>query len=225
MPAFRLSDQPVSVGRFDEFGQDSESVPQFVRHVGLCGEERNGLQANEAVALVHMGPPPSRADGFVQSIGSAGLTVDEINEIGVFVDERSSEYEASRRRDPKQQYVVHPHAKPVTSNDGTVICTRFSCAGFVIEAYNAVEIPLIPDDEDSFPKSDVETLVRADPDLERSLRSPARKIVGLEGDGPWPVVLAGFVVNSLRRSVDEIRHEPDVPQTDDAYFPATRIPD
>ena len=220
MPAFRLSEQPVSVGKYDVFGQESGSVRHFVRHVGLCGEERNGHRANDAVALVHMGPPLSRDDGKVQSVGSAGLTVDEINEIGVFVDERSLEYEASRRRDPKQQYVVHPHAKPVTSADGTVVCTRFSCAGFVIEAYNAVEILLISDDEDALPKSDVEILVNAYPDLERYLRSPARKVVGLEGDGPWPVVLAGYVINSLRRSMEEIRREPYPPKPGDAYFPA-----
>jgi hypothetical protein len=221
MPAFRLSDQPVATGKFDVFGQDSASVAHFVRHVGLCGEDRNGHQAHEPLALVHMVPQLSLGDGQVQCVGSAGLTVDEINEIGVFVDERSSEYEASQRRDPKQQYVVHPHAKPVTSSDGTVICTQFSCAGFVIEAYNAVGIPLISDDEGVFPESDVETLVSAYPDLERYLRSPARKMVGLEGDGPWPVVLAGHVINSLRRNVGRIRQEPYLPQSGDAFFPAT----
>lgn len=219
MPACRLSDQPVSVGKFDVVGQDSETVPQFVRHVGLCGGGRAVLTPDDHIPLVHMGPPLVRSDGPIQSVGSAELTVDEINEISVFVDERISEYEADRRRGPFQ-YVVHPHASDVRAADGTVICTRFSCVGFVLECYSAVEISVLSTDEAMLPPVDVDTLSTAYPDLESRLRNPAkRKLYGLHGDGPWPALLAGYLFNSLRRSVEEIRAEPFVPQAGDEYFP------
>ncbi len=222
MPAFRLGDEPVAISRYDVVGQDSETVPHFVRHVGLCGLQQHSVRKDDSAPVVHMGPPLAQTDEAIQSIGTAQLTVDEINEISVFVDERRSEYEASRRRSPMRQYVVHPHAVDVRSNDGTVICTRFSCAGFVIEAYNAIDILLVSVDSASLPTVDIETLVTAYPDLENRLRnSTRRRDVGLDGDGPWPVILVGYLFNSLRRSFEEIRTEAYAPQRGDEYFPAT----
>ena len=41
----------------------------------------------------------------------------------------------------------------------------------------------------------------------------------IPGDGPWPVVLAGYVLNSLNRDEDEIRSAPYNATAGDEFFP------
>ena len=66
----------------------------------------------------------------------------------------------------------------------------------------------------------LETLAIAYPDLSQALQSPNTRLrFGLTGDGPWPVVLPGYVLNSLTRSAPEIRQEAVVPISGDEFFP------
>jgi hypothetical protein len=220
MPAHRLrEDRAVSIGEYDVVGQDSDSEPEFVRHVGLCELERSEVRANHAeISLAHMGPPLVRGTmgAIIQTVGSAELTSDEVRQIGVFVDELESEYTAQRTRG-KRQYVIPPH---VHEPDETFPCRRFSCAGFVIEAYRDAGIDLLATIPQSLPAIALDTLALAYPDQAERLNDPqARAPFGLAGDGPWPVVLAGYVVNAFRRPPDEIRRVPYVPHVGDQYFP------
>ncbi len=221
MPAQRLGSQPVSVQKYDVAAQDSTTAPYFVRHVGLADEQRDDVRSNSEVSLVHMGPPLMRGDSGnpVHAIGQAGLNAGQIRQIGVFVDEHLLEYEAERIRG-HSQYVIHPH---VREPDAAVPCRRFSCAGFVIEAYGYANLRLVVTEPARLPSVDLETLAHAYPDQARRLRKPAlRLLFGLEGDGPWRVVLAGYVINAFNRTIEEIRDGPYTPVSGDEYFPARR---
>jgi hypothetical protein len=218
MPAQRLGNQPVSVRKYDVAAQDSDATPDFVGHVGLSDEQRDDVRSDSEISLVHMRPPLRRGDAGcpVHAIGTAGLTASQLRQMGVFVDEHVSEYEAERIRGLKQ-YVIHPH---VREPDADVPCRRFSCAGFVIEAYRDAGLDLIVTEAARLPGVTLETLLSAYPDLSDRLRNTAkRSLFGLEGQGPWPVTLAGYVLNALDRTTDEIRKGPYTPSSGDEFFP------
>ncbi len=220
MPAQRLGSHPTSVLKYDVVGMDSDAEAEFVSHVGLANEERDDIVSKATIALVHMGPPLAREHSRhpIQACGSADLKVGESRQIGVFVDEHLSEYEAESVR-PEQQYIILPHCR---ESDASCSVRRFNCAGFVIEAYRYAGIDLVATNLDSLPAISLETLSRAYPRIDRILQRPNRremfKKFGLEGDGPWPVVLAGYVLNALNRSVEDIRKGQYLPRSGDEYF-------
>lgn len=226
MPAVRLDGNWVGIRKYDVVGQDSAGTPGFVGHVGLAGEYRDLFGRSDDLPLIHMRPPleigASRCP--IDCVGTVDLTPGEVRQIGLFIDEMESEYLAARLRgDRRRQYVIAPHVDSVAAPDGTVIYHRFSCAGFVIECYREIDIHLLMTDADSLPAVSLETLVRQYPDLESLLQNPkVRDAYGIPGDGPWPVVLAGYVMNALNRTVEEIRRVPHTARAGDEYFPSRR---
>jgi hypothetical protein len=225
MPARRLDGNPVAVRKNDVAGQDSDSVAHFVRHASLTAEEYQAAVDALPMRLTDMGPPLARAgeEQRVHAHGCVPLTAGEIAQIDLFIDRLESEYQAhgARRR---QQYVVLPHCRPEKGDDGTVLYHRYSCGGFVIEAYRFVGIDLIATDAASLPAVGLDVLRLAYPDQQRALDNPRlREALGLDGSGPWPIVLPGYLLNSLRRTEGEIRNGPYRPQPGDEYFPA-RLP-
>lgn len=225
MPAQRLNHQPTTIRRFDVIGQDSEGVAHFVRHLGLSSERREQFGPRETISLTHMGPPLQNESpgGLVHVIGTVPLTADEIQQINVFVDELLSEYEAHNARN-QSQYIIRPHVWPERESDGTVLFLRFNCAGFVIEAYSEAGITLVLTRDDEIPVVDLDTLVNAYPDWTRALQNPKiRNRYNLPGDGPWPVMLPGYVLNALERPEGEIRAGiPYRAASGDEYYPSHR---
>ena len=219
MPTERLGNASASVAEYDVVAQDSDSFPEFIRHVGLSAERLNHIRFGSKVRMVHMGPSLTLEDERtpIHAIGSACLTAGQIRQIGVFVDEQMAEYEAEKLRKDKQ-YVICPHVK---EPDSDCSCRRFNCAGFVVEAYRDAGIDLVTTDADSLLPVSLETLSHAFPDVAPLLQSPKRRVkYGLIGDGPWPVFLAGYVMNAMNRSVREVREQSYVPQAGDAFFPS-----
>lgn len=223
MPAQRLELQRVDIRQLDVIGLDSDSVPHFVRHVGLSTENKDQFTHQDRLSLTHMGPPLEHgsAPGPVHSTGNVPLNADEIQQISVFVDEIRSEYEANKARDRRDQYVIRPHVKPRCEADGTVLYYRFNCAGFVIEAYRYAGIVLLLTEEENLPSVPLAVLLAAYPDQKDWLESERlRERINLPGDGPWPVVLAGYVVNALARPEREIREGATYrAAVGDEYFP------
>ncbi len=224
MPAQRLHCDSIRVGCYDIAGRDSAEVSEFVRHIGLMPESLNSFAPGNTAALVHMGPPLEMEpeDGAVHVVGTIPLTSDEVQQIRLEFDRLHSEYEAAKVS-AAFQYAIRPHIEPVRAADNTVIRLKFSCAGFVIHAYSVVDIDLVLTDESLLPPVSIETLIDAYPDHRGRLENPAfRSYMNLPGDGPWPVVLPGYVFNALDRSEAEIRSGPYRPQDGDAYFPSRR---
>jgi hypothetical protein len=70
----------------------------------------------------------------------------------------------------------------------------------------------------------LEVLVRQYPELASLLQNPrVRETYGIPGDGPWPVVLAGYVMNALDRTGEEIRGTPHTAAAGDEFFPSRRV--
>lgn len=221
MPSQRLAEKPVPMQRFDVVREDSDSRPGFVRHVGLAVEAKKGLVSGDCVAVCHMGPPLENPGSMpAHCCGSAALTVDEANRVKLYLDEIDAEYAAAPQRPSRlTQYVVHPHVKPWLAKDGTVQWLRFSCVGLAVESYREADIPLVA--EESLEPVAAETLDAAYPDLAPIQdRSPVlREDLGIPGEGPWPVMLPGYVLHALDRDAREIRRTPYKPTAAEAFFP------
>jgi hypothetical protein len=228
MPARRLGGTMVSIRRCDVAGLDAATNPEFIGHVGLASEERDQFGEADEIGLVHMMPPLERGGqgSRINCLGSVNLTIDEIRQIDVFADEVESEYEAARiRNDRSRQYVIAPHVRDMLAADGTTTCRQFNCAGFVIEAYREAGIDLLRTDPAALPPVSLDILMEQYPNVAPLLRNPRfRKRYGLEvpDDGPWHVVLAGYVVNALDRPEEEIRTRPHTAEAGDEFFPSRR---
>jgi len=152
------------------------------------------------------------------------LTVDEQLQLRLFSEEVESEYEAARLGSFRGQYVICPHVKEVRREDQTVVYRRFSCVGFVLEAYREAQIDLLRTNVALLPLVGLDALKVQYPVFAPLLNSPrVRAEFGIGGDGPWPVVLAGYVINALDRPETAIRSTPYRATAGDEFFP-TRAP-
>jgi len=195
----------------------------FVRHVGLASKEIEEVRNGDTVAVDHMVPPLAGEDfGIVTNlVGTARLTIDEIGQIKRFRDEHLSEHEAQKHLDLRR-FVIRPHAKPLEDN-GKAVCMRFSCVGFVIEAYRDAGIILLDTDEASLPSVTRETIGKAYPLVLRPFWAELNRENewGLDDsdDGSWPVVLPGYLFHALNRDEAEIRGGAYKAQPGDELFP------
>jgi hypothetical protein len=158
-------------------------------------------------------------------VGSASLTVDEVQKIKTFVDRHANEHlvflefsTSQLIRSAPQMYCIHPHALPLYEDDGRYTRMRFSCAGFVFEAYKKARIKLL--DSKDLPVVDIAVIRLAYPGQVRLMEDGkiSAEALGLQGSGPWPVLLCGYLFHALNRGDDVIRHEPYTPCIADRYF-------
>jgi hypothetical protein len=226
MPASRLDRRQVVVREHDVVGMYVADVPGFIGHIGIAAENHPGLSAAEGLRVTDMQPPLVRGGGpdQVHVHGTVPLTDPEREAIAFFLEQVEREYLASSCGD-FAQYVVLPHHAPVIRpQDGSVVYRRFSCGGFVLEAYRFAGIDLIDTNEASLPPVGLDVLRQsyADEQQLRVLGTPRlrERFLGLAGDGPWPIVLPGYLLNSLVRTEAEIRAGPYRPRPGDEFFPA-----
>lgn len=215
MPTLRLTPTSAfAASEFDAIGVDAEAVPEFLAHVGLFLAPSGSLNSGDDVGLLHMAPPLGRDQNACSAhvVGTVKLTVDERLKIQLFADRCIGE-NSTNNADGPRQYVVRPHRKPVESNDGTVIRERFSCAGFVVEAYRkALRTEIIDTHEAKLPKVSLDELrvVYSHPRQLAALNDPRirERQLNLPGEGDWPVLLPGHVLNALARKEKSIRNGP-----------------
>jgi len=226
VPSFRVTEPRVSLKEFDVVGRDGDE-PGFVAHTGLA--ESAGSHGCEKVPVIDMAPPlhGSGTGNHIRAhaMGTANLTHDELQKIRTFVDRHANEHLAFQHFHGKQllnavpqMYCIRPHSRPYSEDDGRYCRTLFSCAGFVLEAYRFARIRLLG--LDALPGVDLAVLRVA---YTREIHAMERGIIrredlGLEGSGPWPVLLCGYLFHALSRDTDSIRREPYRPVLDDRYF-------
>ncbi len=231
MPSYRTDPAPVSLGLYDVVGADGNHVG-FICHAGLA--ESAGTHDVRDVAVLDMGPP-LRAEGrggrlHASAVGSAELTDDELRKIKTFVDRHANEHQplsqlgGSRlRKSAPQMYCICPHSVPLYEDDGRYARMRFSCAGFVFEAYKAARILLL--DTKALPVVDMAAITTAYPPARLIERGKVSgESLGLEGNGPWPVLFCGYLFHALGRNANLIRQQPYTPNADDQYFLGDRPP-
>ncbi|MDQ3330995.1 MAG: hypothetical protein M3552_10120 [Planctomycetota bacterium] len=130
-----------------------------------------------------------------------------------------------------RQYVIAPHVKWHPPEDP--LYRRFNCVGFVIECYKSAGISVI-DTEAELPDVDLATLRKAYPgQLEKielikndRVRQKLKEDLGIPGDGPWKIILPGYVFRSLERATPDTPRPPAyVPkELSEAHYPSDRSP-
>ena len=229
MPAFRLESNLVELALFDIVVQDSPHKPNFAQHIALHWDSyvKLGPDVGSVVKILHMGPPIETSDKLVvNSVGMANLSAAERKQVETWVKRNVDDADPPWMDVARyEQYVIRPHVSWwVNENKKFQRNRRFSCVGFVLMAYQE-GCGLVLIDTESRPLIGAESVKEAyrhlfpehDFDTLRKKLSPRYKW-GVDGDGPWPVVLPGHVLHSLSRSSDEIREGPYQPKAGDEYF-------
>ncbi len=214
MPAFDLTDRTAKLGRFDVVGKHSETSPGFVRHVALLDSDDCEASRDEAVRVVHMGPPLKTDDPLNADVaGRIPLTNDQINSIKTWIAKVVDEYQ-SGHAEKRQQYIIDPPWDDIRDENTNVRrYRRYSCAGFVLYAHLQVDVSLLVLDKEALPEVSMASIEAAYPG-----RTRHRARYGLEGDGPWRIILAGYVLHALDRSSEDIGERPYVAQKGDESF-------
>ena len=226
MPSYRVAGSRLSLSIFDVVGQDGDESG-FIGHTGLA--KSAGSQNAAKIPVLDMGPPlhGQGGSGHVKAnvVGSASLTDDEVQKIKTFVNRHANEHlvflqfsTSQLIESAPQMYCVHPHASPLYEDDGRYARMRFSCAGFVFEAYKKARIKLL--DSNDLPKVDIAVIRLAYRGQVRLMEGGriSPEALGLDGSGPWPVLLCGYLFHALNRDAHVIRHEPYTPRIADRYF-------
>ncbi len=217
MPAFDLAERTATLRRFDVVGMHSETSSGFVQHVALLNTDDREVKCADTVRVIHMGPPLETDKQLSADVaGRIPLTNDEINGINTWIAKVEDEYQAVNAGKLKQ-YVINPPWKDIRDeNTGVRRYRRYSCAGFVLDAHLRVNVSLLMIDKEALPEVPRKTLEAAYPNVFRNPDLLNR--FGLQGNGPWRVVLAGYVLHALDRRSDEIRAEPYLAQGGDELF-------
>jgi hypothetical protein len=128
------------------------------------------------------------------------------------------------------EYIIHPHKQTVVSELGRVESYRFSCAGLVVDCYDAAGISLVAVDS-QLPETTKEILENCFPGLaflERLFQQSPQKALsrygyrgmeslGISGEGPWRVLLPGYVIHAAMGVVNSKK------RPEKAYVPDSSV--
>ena len=237
MPAHKLSATQTAPA-YSIVGVYSERPEaEFVRHVAILAEDTQ-LEFGRPAAVFHMGPPlvagersrktpGAKPECPAHLAGSVPLDLDDNEGIKDWLAEVDKQ---RMPENPFKRYVVKPHADWYRAPEtGRRLYRRFSCAGFVLECYRYIGVVLVNTAEQDLPDVSFAMLVRAYPVLDREealqkLTGLTRDDLGVPGEGPWRIVLAGYVFHALDRVTEEeprpAAYSPD--SVADAHFPRQR---
>lgn len=204
---FVLGNEPgiIRGRKYAIVGVYSQSNHSFVQHAALLASDQD-LDKRCEVEVHHMGPPLGDQVGCeCHLLGQIELTSEEIEVIENWVASVETQYTAIYVQ-PFQQYTIYPHMTWIFSEEGRPLRQRFSCVGYVIEAYREAGVHLV--DLSQVPDTDGSCLEILYPEIVRISKSPPRlkeKLgfkgfddLGLSGKGPWKLVLPGYLFHATR---------------------------
>lgn len=205
----------------------------FVQHIAILRKECE-VEFGDKVAVWHAAPPIVAGDrtssmspnamhastahvvaylddlsvGEVQGIETSLADIDaNTQQLSV----QASEHKARAALEGYQaHYTVHPPVQWVRdTKTGRRRYRKFSCSGFVVECYKGAGIVLIEVEGEILPQVDLQLLSQG---YGESILDPKRRnTIGLAGDGPWRILLAGYVLHALARDANEVRETPYCP--------------
>lgn len=195
-------------------GGDSESCPRCIKHAALLNQDIDAVYAGRNLPATHMSPPLELVDDLAAHVaGWLELNEDEAREVGTWISEK---LDAVGSVGALRQYIVYPHQRDVVDeHTGRFRYARFSCCGFILEAYRSIGINLVrTDDLPIVPYVLLQELYDFDSESEKAL-----KWVGLTRGEDVPVLLPGYLFHALQRDEEIVRNDPYQPQPGDERFP------
>jgi hypothetical protein len=185
-----------------------------VRHAAVLRRESVLTYGQEAV-VAHMAPPlglddliPAHVLGRIDV-----LTRDEQDSLEAWLADLQT-----KKRIP-HDYQIHPPYEAIYDPVTLILKRRrMSCVGFILLCYmEALGLDLLDRTDGEFPRIDIATLQSCFPDLSLTRRLLGR--YGVTGNGPWPVVMPGYLMHALARFKSALRPTAYLPQTSDVEFP------
>lgn len=239
-----LSPSPKSeAAQFSKYAIVGSYVPKcddcFFQHVAILSEATT-LDGFLETNVFHMAPPPvagvktaslheKHQKMTPQLVGDLVLTNDECEAVANWLAEVDSECAASSVP-LLQYYKIRPHVETPLSEEGRRLPRRFSCSGFVIEAYRDAGIELL--EIESIPKVSAETLrpayrfffvVESHPKEHEKYGFKGREDLGVDDSEEWDVVLPGYLFHSTDRATEANSRPttPFVPGTEHRCYPCS----
>lgn len=200
MPVHRTAHQSCAITRHALIGVHRLGT-DFVSHVGLAsGESR--LKSRGSVPVIHVRPPLRFGDSIrADLVGMAELTAQQREGLQRWLERTESERGTTGldALSAWDEYVVCPPWDEVTDAQGRRLYRRFSCSGFVACAYlEGAGVALV--DLDALPA--VPWGILQPIYAPRGTLEPlARAEMGLAGEGPWAVLLPGYLFHAVARGV------------------------
>ncbi len=172
------------------------------------------------VEVSHMRPPLRFDRAPIHFVGSAELDEEERLLVKDFVDSQKRAVSALQLRQRIEQYVIHSSPEEICSDD---TLPRFSCATYVVGAYEQADIELLDGDIPFKTIDDLKHLY-TEPAILDVLDDPVhRDRIGIGVGTIWPIVLVGYLLHSLSRTPDQIRAKPYRPSVGDEIFPTNDV--
>jgi hypothetical protein len=220
VPMHVLAAESVKFGsRFSIVGQYVSEASSFVKHIAILKNDGDLRYAERDVLVYHMGPPlvagdfsatdagESSSTCTVHLLGEVDLDEDDLEGIETWLAEVEKE---ERPHSLEKQYVVNPPMVWEKAENEARLYRRFSCVGFVLECYRFVRINLIDDAiSENLPEIDLDTLAQVYGPIVQTERR--RDKMGITGNGPWRIALAGYIIHAMDRDSLEIRKTPHKP--------------
>jgi hypothetical protein len=207
MPTFDLRiSAPVDVLECDVI---AERTSVHVSHVALALERHNAVPLGGEMHTIHM-KPPLESDRSVAAhvVGRLDLSNAQKRDIHDWIDDQTKALAAVSKL--RQYYLLRNDASDRSSARESR--RRFSCATFIQDCFReSIEVELV--NEAALPATDRETLVR----IWSQRMVDLGRHYGLEGEGPWPVLLPAHILHALDRDVPG--ESPYRPRDDDWDFP------
>ncbi len=243
MPGRQL--EPGNIAELPKFAIVGSYAPgdgSFVQHVAIL-RERCDVEFGDEVAVWHTAPPivagdrtsDMSPDDFDVSAVHATAYLDDLSvgevqgietalaDIDAQTQPLSTACTESRNHAWAEGYRLHYMAHPPVqwvrdAKTGRRRYRKFSCSGFVVECYKGADIVLIEPDDNRLPEVDLQLLSHG---YGAAILAPQRRsTIGLDGNGPWRMLLAGYVVHAATRDSREVREQPYCPSdTSAATFP------
>lgn len=211
MTAIRIT-QTIRALRFSVVGQDAAGSTA-VRHVGLLFLD-DDLDAGREVRVVDMAPPlrlgAPEDTMVVHTVGYVEvLTPEQQRRMDYWLaDLHTQGVDYKFRVQPASGEVIEPGTQRVQYR-------FYSCAGLVADCYARAGVLLV--DQSALPlvtralALEIWGKPLSPPALERALRE-----LGLEGQGPWRLLLPGYLLHALDAPPEK---RPYVPRQDDWRYP------
>lgn len=211
-----LDGPELKISKYAIIGEYAADGPaRFVKHAAIVRQDCKLLKS-APIEVWHSGPPivagaltspsPGHATCKSDIVGDLCLTTSETEAIDDWLATVEKEI-CQKSLKPFEQYTILPHMKWHLSEEGRRTHRRFSCAGFVIEAYQSSNISLLSSE---LPLADEEQLATAYRGLfeiekrEKRIQDyvgfKGRSDLGLTAAGPWPIALPGYLFHSTERA-------------------------
>lgn len=226
MPIADVSRDSPAVLAGDVFFQVEGDTP-YVFHTGLCWAEESGPLTNLIpFEVVHICAGIVCEHVRADVIGNIKLNANERKQIRAFVNRHLGEQKTFRKYAKERGlenagnllFTIHPHA---VEPQETVSAWRFSCSGLVMNALQFIGIVLVDLEHGEFPTKSWQAVATFDPYGQADLHREENREYLIQGDQDnIPVLLAGYLLQSLARTDAEIREQPYQAREGDEFYPS-----